>query len=102
MISIRYTHDGDEVEYPIQDSVHYQIQDGAFELWYDMDMGDHPESHCIGTRWNIMPEKVFIRLSDSAGCKEYPITLPAAELMVIMRNYETEQSIASLCTEDLW
>lgn len=102
MISIRYTYDGDEVEYPIQDSVHYQIQDGAFELWYDMDMGDHPESHRIGTRWNIMPEKVFIRLSNSAGYKEYPITLPAAELMVIMRNYETEQSIAILCTEDLW
>ena len=102
MVSIRYTHDGDEAEYPIQDSVHYRIRDGAFELWYEMDMGDHPESYCIGTRWNIMPEKVFIRLSDREGYKEYPITLPAAELMMIMRNYEAEQAIASLCTEDLW
>lgn len=49
-----------------------------------------------------MPEKVFIRLSDGAGCKEYPITLPAAELTAIMRNYETGQSVAGLCTEDFW
>lgn len=38
----------------------------------------------IGTGWNIMPEKVFIRSSDGAGCKEYPITLPAAGLTICM------------------
>lgn len=45
---------------------------------------------------------ISIRYAHDGDEVEYPITLPAAELMVIMRNYETEQSIASLCTEDLW
>lgn len=49
-----------------------------------------------------MPEKVFIGLSDGAGRKERPVTLPAAEPMAIMRNYETGQSVAGLCTEDFW
>lgn len=67
---------GDEVEYPIQDSVEYRVRDGAFELRYDMGMGDRPESRRIGAGWNIMPEKAFIGLSDGAGCKEYPRDTP--------------------------
>lgn len=102
MISIRYASNEDKAEYPIQDSVHCRIRDGAFGLRYGMDTGDRPESRRIGTGQNIMPEKLFIGSSDGAGRKEYPVTLPAAELMAIMRNYETGQSVAGLCTEDFW
>lgn len=42
MISIRYTRNEDEAEYPIQDSVHCRIRDGAFGLRYDMDTGITP------------------------------------------------------------
>lgn len=64
--------------------------------------GDRPESRRIGTGWNIMPEKAFIGLSDGAGRKGYPVTLPAAEPTAIMSDYGTGRSIAGLCTEDLW
>lgn len=102
MISVRYARNGDGAEYPIRDSVHRRIRDGAFGLRYGMDTGDRPESRRIGTGRNIMPEKVFIGLSDGAGRKEYPVTLPAAEPTAIMRNHETGQSVAGLCTEDFW
>lgn len=49
-----------------------------------------------------MPEKAFIGLSDGAGRKGYPVTLPAAEPTAIMSDYGTGRSIAGLCTEDLW
>ena len=107
MASISFRYDNPDLgtiyDYPVPESIHYRIQDGQFELWYVHLVGDSPETMSIGPAWTVQPERAFIRIGTGAGIQEYPITLPPAELMMIMDRYSTERAMDQLVQNDsIW
>lgn len=102
MIKVRY----ENTDPPIVDTVtsyEYRVHDGAFELFYWIDVpGAPPEINQVGKDWNMGYDRIYLELITPDRTRRVSFADNPASIIVALDEYETEIALATLTEDTQW